>query len=229
MLSRQSFYYIISFIKYLFIVIFLLCVFISQTRAERWHVQVKWVPDGDTLYLHSGERVRLRGIDAPEIGYENQIGQFHAQKSRHYLWNLVKGKELHIDTDNISSGRYGRIIACVWLPDGRLLNKVLLEQGMAFYLPYIKQEENLKDRLLRAQRQAMDHKLGFWAKLLALPVNNQIYIGNKRSKRFHSSECIYAQRISKKNRVEFSSLKEAFYAGFAPGSKCSPWPNKDKF
>lgn len=195
--------------------------------AGQWQAEASWVPDGDTIYLKSGQKLRLKGIDAPEMGYDRQKEQYYAPESRKGLRSLVKDRDLKIEADSLSADRYGRIVAYAWLPDGRLLNQVLVRQGLAFYYPHPKQRQKYKDRILMAQRRAMNSQQGFWARLLIIPKAHKRYIGNKESKRFHNLNCGFGKRISPRNKVHFSNLRQAFYAGYAPGRKCTPWPGSD--
>ncbi len=191
--------------------------------AGQRQVKVRWVPDGDTLFLHSGARVRLRGVDAPEIGHDSQPSQYYAQRSRQILSSLVEGKTLLIDT-NLKKDRFGRLLAYARLQNGQLLNKILLQQGCAFCCFSSDQSPLIQKRFLKAQRKAIANETGFWAKILHVPVANQKYRGNKRSLRFHGLQCPFGKKIHKQNRLTFNSLKEAFWAGFAPCRRCTPWP-----
>jgi len=64
------------------------------------------VVDGDTFDLSDGTRVRLQGVDAPEL---KQIG---GRESRAYLENLIKGKEVTVRVDGMHKGR---VIGSVYL------------------------------------------------------------------------------------------------------------------
>ena len=59
--------------------------------------------------------------------------------------------------------RYGRVLAYVWLPDGRMLNEVLLKEGYAMLYtvpPNVKYEEKLK----KAYREAVEKGKGLWSR-----------------------------------------------------------------
>ncbi|MBT8764093.1 thermonuclease family protein [Desulfohalobiaceae bacterium Ax17] len=204
------------------LVAFLLSAF--SVHAVDWQVRVKRVLDGDTLILESGEKVRLQGIDAPEIGHGGAPSQYFAREAKRELLRLVQGQTLIIKTEEISVDRYGRILAHVYLPTKESLNYLLVEKGLAFCFFYKGQNEHKFPHLLAAQRRAMDARQGFWARILTMDAARKAYLGNKRSKRFHRLSCDFGQRVSSKNKILFSSLKEAFYAGFAPCRTCTPWP-----
>ncbi len=207
------------------LVVSLLCFLwpVCLASAGQNQVYARWVPDGDTLFLRSGERVRLRGIDAPEIGHDNKAGQFYALRSRQELWSLVQGRVLNIDSD-LKKDRFGRLLAYVRLKNGQMLNKILLEKGCAFCCFSSGQSPLVRQRFLKAQRQAMVNKCGFWAEILSLPMADKSYLGNKSSTRFHDLSCPFGQKIHEHNRLNFTNIRKAFWLGFSPCRRCTPWP-----
>ena len=83
------------------------------------------VEDGDTI-LVDGRKVRLVGIDSPEIGTER--GQI-AQK---YVEELCLGKSVEVFIDpHTPICTYARILGVVRLPDGTILNRDLLQNCLA--------------------------------------------------------------------------------------------------
>lgn len=97
----------------------------TQTKVTR-------VIDGDTFETESGEKVRLIGINAPEIS------DFYGLEAKRYLKNLVENKVVDLQTDNISNDkdRYQRLLRYVII-DGIDVNKKMVSDGYAFaYLKY---------------------------------------------------------------------------------------------
>ncbi|ODU22744.1 MAG: hypothetical protein ABS87_00840 [Sphingomonas sp. SCN 67-18] len=90
--------------------------------------------DGDSIRLCSGERVRLLGVDAPELGGCHPRGRHCAPgdpiASRDNLRRLIEGKALKIE--RIAKDRYGRTIARVRV-NGRDLSCAQLAGGFAIY------------------------------------------------------------------------------------------------
>jgi len=78
--------------------------------------------DGDTCTLEDGQRVRLSGIDAPELG------QPCSEASRNYLIRLVVNQEATLDYNGRS---YGRRVCNVSVL-GMDVQKALVSQGLAF-------------------------------------------------------------------------------------------------
>lgn len=190
-------------------------------------VHVDWVADGDTLYAKGDIAYRLQGIDAPETGHKNTQKQYFSEQATRFLRRLVKEKKIYVDRDHLFKDRYGRYISRLYLPDGKCLNRQMVLHGYAFYYPHGKEVTAFKRSLLDAQREAILHERGFWPKILSLPRAGEKWMGNKRSKRFHSPDCKFGRQISRGNRRIFVSLKKAFEAGFAPCRECSPWPSAE--
>ncbi len=201
----------------------LVCFFmVSEVQARQ--IRVAWVPDGDTLILEDREVVRLKGIDAPETGYDGESDQYFAREATQKLQKLVEGRTLRLETGQNPQDRHGRTLGYVYLPNNENVSVIMVREGFAFYYPHPDQDRDISARILSAQKEAMVNGMGFWPAILSMEEAEATYAGNSRSKRFHVLECGYGQRISDANKVIFPSLYEAFYQGYAPCRRCTPWP-----
>ena len=180
---------------------------------------VRYVCDGDTVILETGQRVRYVGIDAPEMGREGQKAEFMAEEARAFNARAVLGGRLRLEFDRERRDRYGRLLAHILLPDGRLLNAVLVRQGLA---RVVTRRPNLLHRkdLLQAQRAAMTDRLGIWSR--SSEPGEGPYVGSRRSFRFHREGCPYARRVRRQNRIRFDTKRSAFWEGYSPCSHCLP-------
>jgi micrococcal nuclease len=202
-----------------------ICLPVQCGWAEDWTVRVTAVTDGDTLVLDGGERLRLRGIDAPETAHGDSPGQFYGQRAREVLSDLVLGRRVVLERSGTGRDRYGRLVGAPRLEDGRRINLVMIEQGAAFVYPHSSDKDwDMAERLLSAQVSAMEQGRGFWPRILAMPAAADRYVGTRSSRRFHTLACPMGRRVKETNKVRFSSLEEAFAAGFAPARGCTPWP-----
>ena len=100
-------------------------------------VQVRFVPDGDTLVLSDGRKLRLIGINAPELGRDGRPHEPGALAARDLLRRTLfaqRGKTLALRYDRERQDRYGRLLAHAFLADGRNLTALLLDQGAGFHI-----------------------------------------------------------------------------------------------
>jgi len=187
----------------------------AESAAQTWHT-VKWVNDGDTVVLTTGQRVRYIGLNAPEIDHADQKAQPYGYQARSFHKNLVLSKRIRLEYDLERFDLYGRLLAYVFLEDGTFINARLLQAGMAFYL-YHKPNLKYDQSLLKAQQTAMELKKGMWRNWRE---KEKIHVGNRHSRRFHISACSFAHKIKTENEVYFSSKWAAFRQGYAPSKKC---------
>ncbi len=135
---------------------------------------VTWVYDGDTLEVAGVGRVRLIGIDTPEkeagdrdrsfrrLGADTRSLRRISGEALRFNIAAAKGKTVVLEPDREPRDRYGRLLAYVRLPDGRLLNRLLLEQGYA--VVYRRFDFRLKEEFLAAEAEAKRRGVGVWAK-----------------------------------------------------------------
>ena len=99
------------------------------------HVQVIHVYDGDTVTLRDGRRLRLIGIDTPELGRDGKPDQAYALAARDALRALLKARpELDLRLDQTRHDVHGRLLAHAFLANGTSLSAWLLERGYATLL-----------------------------------------------------------------------------------------------
>ena len=151
------------------LIFFAALCFISHahtTDAQKFpepFTRVLAVNDGDTVSVVIGqksERVRLLGIDAPEMGQRPW-----GAKAKRHLEGLLKKSEwtVSLELDIEKRDKYGRLLAYLWGRDNKLINLEMVGDGYAvlFTLP-----PNVKhaNELRNAQRLAREKGLGIWGK-----------------------------------------------------------------
>ncbi len=190
----------------------------KRSNIDSYH-KVKFVYDGDTVLLNSGEKVRYLGINTPEIDHQEGKHEFMALDARRFNKKIVKGTQIRLEYDTKKRDRYGRLLAYVFLKNEKMVNELLIRKGLAHVLLYRKNLK-YKDILLDSQRKAMKAKRGIWSK--AIKRKEKIYLGNKNSFRFHDLKCPFGKKISKKNLVKIKTRHDAFWNGFSPCKHCRP-------
>jgi endonuclease YncB( thermonuclease family) len=131
----------------------------AKPRAYLLTGKVVSVHDGDTLTLLEGSRqhkIRLNGIDAPELG------QAFGRRARQLLADLCFGRIVTVRVVDID--RYGREVGDV-LIDGLNASAELVRAGMAWhYKQYSTDEE-----LAALEKDARAARRGLWADDRAIP------------------------------------------------------------
>jgi endonuclease YncB( thermonuclease family) len=135
---------------------------LCQSKNADAHVRIKHIIDGDTVVLVNGERLRLIGIDTPEIGYKGKSSQAGAISARNFLRELLDEREVY----SLSYGaerqdRHGRTLGHLFLGDGRNLQALLLAGG---YATPLNMPPNIvfSDCYQQQANKAMQDRLGIW-------------------------------------------------------------------
>lgn len=125
--------------------------------------RVRWVLDGDTLETGSDERVRLIGINAPEMGRDAEPAQPLARESRRTLQDLIDGSggRVSLQYGRETRDRYGRRLAHIFASDGSSINAALLAAGMGTWL-VVPPNLGLSDCYRRAETEARTQGRGVW-------------------------------------------------------------------
>lgn len=131
-------------------------------------VSVACVIDGDTFDVDEcgAERVRLLGIDAPELAHD-EPAECWADNARSELHQLISGRDVVLTFDVECRDVYGRILAYAWLlgdADDVLINEWLLAEGHArlFDEDWV-DPLRLQQRLVDAEAEARTLGVGLWS------------------------------------------------------------------
>lgn len=131
---------------------------------------VGYVDDGDTVRLATGERVRLAGIDAPEVAHPayNDKAATAAEPfgdaSKQALQALLARSQnrVLVQVGAEPEDRYGRKIAYLYQPDGASIQADLVASGMAMAV-YMPPNTALADCLTAIEAHARQQRLGIWS------------------------------------------------------------------
>jgi len=116
---------------------------------------VKRIIDGDTFETQDGEKVRLIGINAPEIS------DIYGRESKQHLAYLIDAKIVEMYSDNISNDKdvYKRLLRYISV-DGVDINMKMVNEGFAF--AYLKYNFTKSEEYKQAQTQAQLGNRGIW-------------------------------------------------------------------
>ncbi|MFQ3573231.1 MAG: thermonuclease family protein [Thermodesulfovibrionales bacterium] len=152
-----------------FLIVFLVIHLPIQANASMQQFRVTEVHDGDTVSIRTSsffgffvktEKVRLIGIDSPEINQEPW-----GKRSKRHLKKLLSDNDwiVKIEYDIDKKDRYDRILAYLWGKNNTFINEQMVLDGYAV-LHTVPPNVKYVDRLTRAQKIAQQQKKGIWGK-----------------------------------------------------------------
>ena len=126
--------------------------------------QVVNVVDGDTITVSIGDRlytVRYIGIDTPETVHPSKPVQWMGAEASAANAALVEGQTVYLEKDVSETDRYGRLLAYVYLADGRMVNEELVRLGYAYSSSY-PPDVYRQGAMIAAQQTAVASGVGLW-------------------------------------------------------------------
>jgi micrococcal nuclease len=124
------------------------------------------VTDGDTVTIRFADRaerrVRLIGVDAPEIDDPREEVAFRAFLSKRFAFHHLYRRDVRLTYDFSPLDEHGRILAYLWLGEETLFNDLIIRQGYAaafLKYPYRKDYQKL---FRAAEAEARKGNRGFW-------------------------------------------------------------------
>ena len=136
------------------------------TRSEP--LLVRAVIDGDTIDVATVGRVRLLGIDAPEIGRGYDTAAPFAREARERLTSLIVRRWVRLEQeDGAPIDVYARRLAYVVTEDGVFVNALMVREGLA----RVSARGSLVrfDELKKAESEAQLSRRGMWSGSAQIP------------------------------------------------------------
>jgi micrococcal nuclease len=145
----------------------------QQTRVsdfDKYHkkaLTVVNVVDGDTLDINVPDgkfdmtRIRLLGVDTPETKHPGTGPMYFGREAADFTTQSTLGKKVTVYLEAARTrGYYGRLLAYVQLPDGSMLNEVLLTEGLAY--ADLRFDHSFYHKYEQLQAVARSGKKGLW-------------------------------------------------------------------
>jgi len=146
------------------------CVPLAAAECPRlpggFTAAVAHVYDGDTVRLSDGRKVRLIGVNTPELGRDGRADEPFAVQARQWLVRAVQGRRVYLLPGVESQDRYGRLLAHLYLPnenlsDGELAAEGLVRSGLGYALA-VGANSRLADCLFAAEETARSARQRLW-------------------------------------------------------------------
>jgi micrococcal nuclease len=121
---------------------------------------VKRIVDGDTFQLEDGSRVRLIGVNTPEI--TNGKSEYYGQEAKQFTSDQLLGREVVLFSDVGDTDRYGRLLRYVFVePETQMFNERLVAEGYANTMT-VAPNVTYAERFVSLEREAREEGRGLW-------------------------------------------------------------------
>jgi len=117
--------------------------------------------DGDTIEVEKIGKIRLIGVDTPEIAHPLKPVQFFAKKASEYTRRIAEGKRVRLEYGQERIDKYGRTLAYIYFENGKMLNAEIIKDGYGF--AYTKYPFKYMEEFRKYEREAREHERGLWS------------------------------------------------------------------
>ena len=175
--------------------------------------RVAHVTDGDTIVLDDGRRVRLIGVNAPELGRDGASDQPLAREARQLVEKMLAEAPLVLYVGDQRRDSHGRWLAHL-AAGGDSVERELVARGLAYHVA-IPPNLGLVECLRTAEFEARSARLGLWGMEGAGPVASDAVVTGGY------------QRV--RGRVERLLFGDAWWIEFAGGFRAVIYPEHQRY
>jgi micrococcal nuclease len=170
---------------------------------------VNTVYDGDTVVLEDGRKIRLLGINTPEVQHRDKSADAGGDEAKRWLVDKLKNTKVRLEIGAEKTDKYGRTLAHLFTDKKEHINLQLVTAGLAAVSIY-PSEQYYVNELVKAQDQAEQAKLGIWGRpeYAAIPVGSLDEDGHQGWTRL-VGKVINVRKTRKSVYLKFSDLFEA--------------------
>ena len=139
-----------------------------QPNAKPIHInpgygfyRIKTIYDGDTVQLEDGRKIRLLGINTPEVEHRGKPTEAGGEAAKAWLINKLQNTKVRLEIGVEKTDKYGRTLAHLFTENKEHINVSLVKAGLAtlsIYPPNLQYVAELQ----AAENEAQKNKLGLW-------------------------------------------------------------------
>lgn len=206
----------------------LLLLLLAFNSASALQIQVQNVHDGDTLNAISLEdskrlKIRLMGVDTPEVDFMNASQGEVALAARDFLASMIPEDRVVTLSDDSQVDKHGRILGRI-LVGNTDLNEEMLKHGWGYIYFIYPFEKRIVSDYSRAAYQAYQNKVGVFSEqysdtvapyLFRMTVQNHVGqnpIGDLQTKKLYTAKQI--DQVPAWRRVFFPNIDLAQKNGY---------------
>lgn len=219
-------------ILFIFLVFFCFCGLSTEGISSYEQVDPSSFPDkGRVILVYDGDTVRVRfddgqewkvrliGINTPEIGDARPDVEFKAQLSKRFTFFHLYRKKIKLSYESDLFDSYGRILAYIWTDEQELFNKFIITEGFAS--AYLNFRFSYREEFKQDDKEAKRLEKGYWKKgdhtlIQVEEVNN--FIGQLVSVEFMCTS------VRLKGKLYYLSSSEGEFSTIIPKENLSLFP-----
>ncbi len=131
--------------------------------------RVKTVYDGDTVVLEDGRKIRLLGINTPEVQHRDKLADAGGEDAKRWLQTKLQNSRVRLELAAEKTDKYGRTLAHLFTDNKEHINLQLVAAGLAEVSIYPPNLLYVAD-LVKAEEQAEKARLGIWQQAQYQPI-----------------------------------------------------------
>jgi len=190
----------------------------TYAAPSKW-VVVERVIDGDTVVAQDLGKIRLLGLDTPEVSSRTARLDPYGPEATRFTRRILLNQRVRLEWNERRKDDYGRWLAYLFLENGAFFNEMLVREGLAVATP--SRDDRYASRLLAAEDTARQKGLGVWS-VFPPELRTAPFHGNRKSRYYHAATCTSYRCPN--CVVTLSSRVEAESRGFRPHWDCiRPW------
>jgi micrococcal nuclease len=183
------------------------------------------IADGDTVTVEFADRVerrvRLIGVDAPEMDDPREDVAFHAFLARRFAFHHLYRRDVRLTYDFSPLDEHGRVLAYIWPGEKNLFNEFIIRQGFAAAFLKYPYRKDYQKRFRAAEALARAENRGFWSQAApeVIPVSEvRTWLGEIISVRFQCAE------VSREQSFLYLRTGDASFEVLVPYSRLAAFP-----
>ena len=126
-------------------------------HEELFVFTVTEILDGESIKVDSFGKLSTITLSGIEISKNDCM----LLEKKERIKSLLSGKKVALESDDRDIGNSSVLLHFVWLPDGRMLNETLIEEGFA-RIDSDTETFKYKERFSLVQNSAFENNLGIW-------------------------------------------------------------------
>lgn len=131
---------------------------------------IERVIDGDTFVTESGEKIRLIGVNTPEISGQ---GEYYGQEASNFSQSQLLGQVVYLFHDVSETDRYQRWLRYLFIQgQTEMFNETLIREGYANTMT-VPPDVMFAQTFTELERQSKLEGKGLWGEVQ--PSSNQVY------------------------------------------------------